>query len=393
MLVMTLLVGLAAGNNRAQCDSCATSSDYKNLGDEGWKSILKNGGPYKIWNQGGRTFNHSFSDDSTKNTDRTPPATRGGKLMKSIRTVTKWGTWGKYWRCPPKMYAREIRLRSEANQGGGDDTATNGIQIICSDFIVGTGVSDVMIGDEGHFGEFKPWMKCAKGYKMFGFQAQIEPDGSPVMSEYGQVTSYDTRGHDDTGFNGLQVRCRKDNNASFHDYNGPFVRTGQYNMRPEANTDWGRWMKWVTCRGDQFIAGIRLAIEPHRRDPNFDDTSLTDVEFYCRKKPTWATDYDKSQCPQCAQQLEGGDDSISLSDGDDEEFGDEEEEGDEEDEYYGADDEVPDFKVDDCDNSCSCKYVGANTDVSSQFLCQRGDVCYNLVNHWCAEDETVCEIP
>lgn len=44
---------------------------------------------------------------------------------------------------------------------------------------------------------------------------------------------------------------------------------------------------------------------------------------------------------------------------------------------------------------CDCKYIGRNTDITVQFLCQthNGDVCFNLVTGWCAETEIICEVP
>jgi len=47
----------------------------------------------------------------------------------------------------------------------------------------------------------------------------------------------------------------------------------------------------------------------------------------------------------------------------------------------------------DCENTCSCNYVGTGTDVNVQYLCQQDDVCYNLVSSWCAEEEEICEVP
>lgn len=42
---------------------------------------------------------------------------------------------------------------------------------------------------------------------------------------------------------------------------------------------------------------------------------------------------------------------------------------------------------------CSCGYIGRGTDVNVQFLCTVGDVCYNQVEDWCADEEEICITP
>merc|ERR1739844_85956 len=47
-----------------------------------------------------------------------------------------------------------------------------------------------------------------------------------------------------------------------------------------------------------------------------------------------------------------------------------------------------------CDSECTCQYVGVNTHFDDvQYLCQADNVCYNLVDDWCDEEEDFCEIP
>lgn len=42
---------------------------------------------------------------------------------------------------------------------------------------------------------------------------------------------------------------------------------------------------------------------------------------------------------------------------------------------------------------CSCSFIGKGTDVRVGALCYAGEVCYNMVESWCAEDEAVCMTP
>lgn len=56
---------------------------------------------------------------------------------------------------------------------------------------------------------------------------------------------------------------------------------------------------------------------------------------------------------------------------------------------------VPDFH-EECEvqnNNCDCNWVGIGTETRVLALCQEGDVCYNLIDGWCAKSERLCEIP
>jgi len=58
-------------------------------------------------------------------------------------------------------------------------------------------------------------------------------------------------------------------------------------------------------------------------------------------------------------------------------------------EYVLAVEEQKDLKL---NPVCDCSYIGVSTEVDVNVLCQTGDVCYNLYQDWCAEDEYVCVI-
>ena len=47
---------------------------------------------------------------------------------------TRWGGWTEYVYCPTGQAVVGIQTRVERNQGEGDDTALNGIRLLCSDF-------------------------------------------------------------------------------------------------------------------------------------------------------------------------------------------------------------------------------------------------------------------
>ena len=47
-------------------------------------------------------------------------------------SATFWGEWGIVEECPNGEFANGFKLKTESNQGGGDDSALNAIAIRCS---------------------------------------------------------------------------------------------------------------------------------------------------------------------------------------------------------------------------------------------------------------------
>ncbi|KXZ51412.1 hypothetical protein GPECTOR_12g374 [Gonium pectorale] len=78
-----------------------------------------------------------------------------------------------------------FRLRIEGNQGGGDDTALNGIEVYCQTRAVKTITS-------GHWGDWQRWGFCPEGHYATGAQFRIE----------GQQGS-----GDDTAGNSVNLMC------------------------------------------------------------------------------------------------------------------------------------------------------------------------------------------
>ena len=48
---------------------------------------------------------------------------------------TSYGSWGSLDKCDPGTFAASLRLIAESDQGGGDDTALNGINLYCKDSV------------------------------------------------------------------------------------------------------------------------------------------------------------------------------------------------------------------------------------------------------------------
>merc|ERR1719183_1160927 len=183
-----------------------------------------------------------------------------GILMDHIK---HWGEWGEKKYCGDNYFAQDIALRSEKPQKDGDDTATNAIRINCS--------NGKKLQEAGLYGTWGEQTGCEPGFKMSAIMIEMEPAGSEVVEKCKQILrhkcddddtkiiSYDPVGFDDTAINGIRVKCSR--------FPGE-TRTGAnkdkqwYELAPEAQTSWGRWMNWVDCPTGEFIAGIQQKIEP-----------------------------------------------------------------------------------------------------------------------------------
>ena len=46
--------------------------------------------------------------------------------------ITNWGQWTTWSSCPSNQFAIGMQLKVEGDQGSGDDTALNGIRLLCA---------------------------------------------------------------------------------------------------------------------------------------------------------------------------------------------------------------------------------------------------------------------
>lgn len=114
-----------------------------------------------------------------------------GKNWNSQWTVTptqgRWGGWTGMKMCPRNKYIGAVRIRFEDKQGGGDDTALNGLQIFCVDKNW-RGGSTITV-HHGHWGSWKNWEYIVGTLVK---QVQVRNEG-PIIG-------------DDTGLNGIALR-------------------------------------------------------------------------------------------------------------------------------------------------------------------------------------------
>jgi len=166
------------------------------------------------------------------------------------------GVWGE-WKTQMKtqqngLYACGAELRFESRQGGGDDTAANGLRLkYC-------GLSDWHNQDQqtiwnGNWGDWRGMVMCPYG-KYIGA---------------GNVRFEDAigRGGDDTALNGLAIWC-VDKNWNYGE------------MEVVYYGEWGGWKGWNYEVG-KLVKGARVRYE----DPigNGDDTAMNGIQFNIEK--------------------------------------------------------------------------------------------------------------
>lgn len=158
---------------------------------------------------------------------------------------TSWGNWGNWQHCDNNAYAVAFQLKTEGDQGDGDDTSLNSIALYCGEQ-PGITNGQWITSAEGSWGNWGQKMFCNDG---FFIGAEFRSEG-------------DQRSGDDTAGNNLSLRCS----------NGQDVWT-------EVNGgQWGSWDGLQICRDGTKICGLRTLVEG---PIDGDDTALNAVEFAC----------------------------------------------------------------------------------------------------------------
>jgi hypothetical protein len=102
-----------------------------------------------------------------------------------------WGSWSSLVQCGSGSSFDAYRIRIEADQGGGDDTAAGSVEMYCgNEQVSATGTA---------WGDWKPKRMCGQGYKICGFRIRFESDQGEG---------------DDSAMNGIEVRCCGDQESS-----------------------------------------------------------------------------------------------------------------------------------------------------------------------------------
>ena len=160
----------------------------------------------------------------------------------SSETLGYWGNWGARQTCPSGEYVYGFQLKSQKDQDIYDESALNGIKLLCT----GGGSVTSKIGP---FGQWLESIQCNGNESATGFQIQIE-------ERVGEG--------DDTAANNINLWCR-----------------GGYLVKGVANTNWGSWSNLLHCPTGLAIVGIQTRVENIQSCERCDNTALNGVKMLC----------------------------------------------------------------------------------------------------------------
>lgn len=159
-----------------------------------------------------------------------------------------WGGWKNWQKTSQRgLYACGAELRFENSQGGGDDTAANGLKLkYC-------GLSDWYNQQEqtiwnGNWGGWKGWVMCSYGKYIGAARVRFEDSQG---------------GGDDTALNGLQIYCVDKNWINWE-------------FKTVYNGNWGQWKGW-SYRWNKLVKGARVRFEDNQGGG--DDTAMNGLQF------------------------------------------------------------------------------------------------------------------
>jgi hypothetical protein len=157
--------------------------------------------------------------------------------------VGPWGTWRQSVYCNPGFWAVGYKMRVESDQGGGDDTALNSVQLLCKS---PSGVTEWIMSHEGIWGDWREPAECVGSY-LWSAQMKVEsPQGKG----------------DDTAANAVKFSC-----------------SGGGTITAPGEQRWGSWNDWQSCPPNSAVCGFAIQLED--RQGNGDDTAMNGMRLYC----------------------------------------------------------------------------------------------------------------
>jgi hypothetical protein len=174
-------------------------------------------------------------------------------------TITVWGgevgNWGCMDLCQAGSFAYAVDLKSEPQQGSGDDTAVNGVSLECYNRWSGD-FTGWALSSEGPWGN---WLGPGAGVGCFDLE-------HPMWGAQAKYEIIWGSGIDDMTLTGMRYKCIP--NHTLH--------------TAPNNTPWGHWMDAgvKTCPEGSVVCGIQTRVEPPQGS-GVDDTALGGVKFAC----------------------------------------------------------------------------------------------------------------
>ncbi|MDM8557525.1 Calx-beta domain-containing protein [Candidatus Parabeggiatoa sp. HSG14] len=169
-------------------------------------------------------------------------------IMPSLQAYTfmyagQWGDWGAWDNCPTGSFAGGYAMKVEADRGGDDDTAVNGIRLDCYKRD-GTSMGNIT-STVGGWGTWNSSVRCTSSTFMTGSKRSFETDG----------------GSDDTALNSIAFACE------------------QGEIQAPGGMSWGTWNSYQYCPSGQAICGVRTRVEEEQGGG--DDTAMNGAEYAC----------------------------------------------------------------------------------------------------------------
>ena len=166
-----------------------------------------------------------------------------------------WGDWQAPVVIPSDYYIYGMQVRYESFAADQDDTALNGIKLLCAD-VYGSGTTQIISVHEGFWGKWRKRITVPSGCYAVGLATRIEPkQGS---------------NGDDTALNGIKMIYR----------NYDTMQLGEVMIE---SGNWGDWAGYATFEPDHLMSGIQVRMEQPLHTG--DDTAMNGLKIIGKPLP------------------------------------------------------------------------------------------------------------
>jgi hypothetical protein len=163
--------------------------------------------------------------------------------------------------CPANSFVYSVFTQAETNQGGGDDTALNGIWFACFNRVTGA-FTAAITSNTGPFGA-KPFTAGGAVDLPKFARCTTFTTGNPIKGGQMVIEGNQGTGVDDTAANRVFLTCKN----------------GQTFMATPAPTNFGNPTLYRECPEGTAVCGINTAVEGNQGGG--DDTTLNDAAIHC----------------------------------------------------------------------------------------------------------------
>jgi hypothetical protein len=163
--------------------------------------------------------------------------------------------------CPANSFVYSVFTQAETNQGGGDDTALNGIWFACFDRNSGA-FTGAITSNTGPFGAKPLTAGGAVNLPLFSHCSTFTL-ANPIKGGQMRIEGNQGGGNDDTAANRVFMTCKN----------------GENFMATPAPTNFGSLTLYKECPAGHAVCGINTGVEGNQGGG--DDTTLNDAAIHC----------------------------------------------------------------------------------------------------------------